>query len=241
MSANPLVSVVIPAKNEARNLEPLLDEIAGVLAGRPFEIIVVDDGSTDDTGAVIAAKRKAGIPVRHLRHARSLGKSAGLRSGGLAARGDIVVTLDGDGQNDPAYIPPMLAMLAADPDLGLVAGQRQNRTDGNVKKYASRFANSLRRKMLADGTADSACGLRAIRRDLFLRLPFFDGQHRFLPALVIREGRRVAFTEIVDRPRQFGQSHYGIMDRGIRGFLDLFGVWWLRRRFRGPTDAEEQS
>ena len=235
-----LASVVVPARNEAKNLDFLLDEIAQSLDGRRFEIIVVDDGSTDDTAGVILAKKAAGMPVRHLRHPRSLGQSAAIRSGILAARGAVIVTIDGDGQNDPVNIPKMLEALAtARPDIAVVAGQRRERTDGGQKKLASRFANGLRRLVLKDGAVDSGCGLRAIRREVFLLLPF-DGWHRYLPALVQREGYAVEGIDIVDRPRRFGQSNYGILDRGMRGILDLFGVWWLKRRCRGRANAVEQ-
>lgn len=241
LPADLLASIVIPAKNEAQNLDPLIDEIAAVLAGEAYEIVVVNDGSTDDTASVLAAKRAKGLPVRHIRHPRSLGKSAGLRTGMLAAKGRFVVTVDGDGQNDPRYIPEMLARLSAPGSaIALVVGQRENRTDGGRKKYASRFANKLRARVLKDGTRDSGCGLRALRRDVFALLPYFDGLHRFLPALVLREGYAIDWIDIVDRPRQFGQSHYGIVDRGVRGVLDLFGVWWLKRRFRGRADAVEE-
>ena len=204
MSAERLASVVIPAKNEAENLDFLIDELAASLKGRAYEIVVVDDGSTDETAAVLKRKKAAGMPVRHIRHSRSLGKSAGLRTGMLAAKGEIIVTVDGDGQNDPAYVPAMLDKFAEPgSDIALVVGERQNRTDGGQKKYASRFANGLRRRVLADGTRDSGCGLRAVRRDVFMLLPYFDGLHRFLPALVLREGHGVAFLDIVDRPRKY--------------------------------------
>ncbi|HMN87354.1 MAG TPA: glycosyltransferase family 2 protein [Bauldia sp.] len=235
-----VASVVIPARNEAKNLDFLIDEIAAALSGRSFEVIVVDDGSTDDTGDVVAKKRAAGIAARHIRHARSLGQSAAVRTGVLRANGTVVVTIDGDGQNDPVNIPKMLDTLAAsDADTAMVTGQRRARTDGGSKKLASRFANGLRRRVLKDGTVDSGCGLRAVRRDVFLTLPFFDAWHRFLPALVIREGYKVVGIDIVDRPRRFGQSNYGILDRGLRGLPDLFGVWWLMRRFRGRADVSE--
>ncbi len=241
-ASNILASVVIPAKNEARNLDFLIDEIAAALAGRSFEVIVVDDGSTDDTAAVVRAKRAAGVPARHLRHERPFGQSAAVRTGVLAARGEIIVTIDGDGQNDPANIPKMITTLTdAGADTAVVTGQRRERTDGGRKKLASRFANGLRRRVLRDGTVDSGCGLRAVRREVFLLLPFFDAWHRFLPALVLREGYQVVGIDIVDRPRRFGQSNYGILDRGVRGLLDLFGVWWLQRRFRGRVRAVELS
>lgn len=235
-----LVSVVIPAKDEAENLAILIGEILTALAGRPHEVVVVDDGSTDGTGALLASLRAAGEPVRHVRHERPCGQSAAVRSGVLAARGAVVVTIDGDGQNDPAYIPALLAALdAAGPSVALAAGQRLKRTDGFWKKHASRFANGLRGAILKDGTRDSGCGLKALRRDVFVLLPYFDGWHRFLPALVIREGFGVTHVDVVDRSRRFGRSNYGIFDRGLRGALDLFGVWWLlKRRKRIPVVSE---
>ncbi len=228
-----LISVVIPAKDEADNLAILIGEILVALEAHPLEVIVVDDGSSDGTGALLAKLAGEGKPVRHVRHDRPCGQSAAVRSGVLAARGRLVVTIDGDGQNDPAYIPALVAALdGAGPSVALAAGQRLKRTDGIYKKYASRFANSLRGAILADGTRDSGCGLKAMRREVFLLLPYFDGWHRFLPALVIREGFGVVHVDVVDRPRRFGRSNYGIFDRGLRGALDLLGVWWLRKRRR---------
>src|SRR5690606_22725909 len=149
-----------------------------------------------------------GLPLRHIRHERSLGQSAALRTGLLAARGSLVITLDGDGQNDPANNPAMLTMLtAAEPHIALITGEREQRTDSGGKRFASHFANRLRRRVLRDNIADSGCGLRLIRREIFLTLPFFDGWHRFLPALVLREGYLVKTIAITDRPRRFGRSH----------------------------------
>jgi len=148
--------------------------------------------------------------------------------------------MDGDGQNDPAYLPKMVERLAkGGPKLGIVAGQRQKRTDSGLKRLASRFANRLRGAILKDGTADSGCGLKAVHRDIFLRLPYFDGWHRYLPALVIREGYDVAHLDVVDRKRRHGASKYGILDRGLVGILDLFGVWWLRRRIKRIPEVTE--
>ena len=241
-SAEPSVSIVIPARNEAENLDFLLDEIGAALKDQAYEIIVVDDGSDDDTGAVLARKAEAGLPLRHIRHERAFGKSMALRSGLAVARGEIVVTVDGDGQNDPVYIPPLVkALRDGGAETGLAAGERQNRTDGSSKKYASRFANRLRKKLLNDDTVDSGCGFKAVRREIFMTLPYFDGWHRFLPALVKREGFQIARIAIVDRPRKYGQSYYGILDRGTRGFVDLLGVWWLTRRSRGRPQAVERN
>jgi len=237
------ISVVIPCKNEAANLPVLFDEIEAALDATGFEVIVVDDGSRDDTEAVMTAQRKQrAFPLRHLRHDRAAGKSLALRSGAFAAKGDIVVTIDGDGQNDPGYILPLAqALREGGPQVGIAAGQRQKRTDSRLKRAASRFANTVRGGLLGDNTRDTACGLKAVRADLLRRLPFFEGSHRFLPALVIQEGYGVVHLDVVDRPRRHGSSHYGILDRGLHGTLDLFGVWWLARRRRIVPKVTEIS
>lgn len=236
-----LISIVIPCKNEAQNLPPLFDEIDAKLAELDIEVVVVNDGSTDDTAAVLldqSSRRR--FPVRHIRHDRSSGKSLALRSGAFAARGSIVATLDGDGQNDPKYVAMLVdALIAAGPGTGIAAGQRLKRKDTRLKQHASRFANWLRNAILNDRTRDTACGLKAVHTDILRKLPFFEGSHRFLPALVIQEGYDVVHLDVVDRPRQHGRSHYGIVDRGLHGALDLIGVWWLRRRRRIMPRVEE--
>ncbi|MGN6468898.1 MAG: glycosyltransferase family 2 protein [Rhizobiaceae bacterium] len=238
---NPKISVVIPCRNEERNLAFLLDEVERALAGRPFEIIVVDDGSTDGTRALVTKRMGlARSPVRLISHDRSAGQSAAVRSGLFAASGDIVATMDGDGQNDPAYIPKLVdALLAGGPGTGIVAGQRLKRTDPKLKQLSSSFANRLREKMLHDGTRDSGCGLKAVPTALFRQLPYFDGWHRYLPALVLREGYRIVHVDVIDRQRRHGKSNYGILDRGWRGVLDLIGVWWLRRRRKVLPEIRE--
>jgi len=240
-ASQPAVSVVIPCRNEAQNLAFLLGEVDQALAGRNYEVIVVDDGSTDATGTVLAERiAKGDGRVRHIRHDRSAGQSAAVRSGVFAARGGVVVTMDGDGQNDPAYLPQLAdALLSAGAGIGVVAGQRLKRTDTKLKQMASKFANGLRESILRDGTRDSGCGLKAVRADIFRALPYFDGWHRYLPALVLREGFGVLHLDVVDRSRRHGKSNYGILDRGLRGVLDLFGVWWLRKRRKVvPTVTE---
>jgi dolichol-phosphate mannosyltransferase len=169
--------------------------------------------------------------LRHIRHRESCGQSAAVRSGVAAARAPLVVTLDGDGQNDPAFIPALIrALEAGAPRIGLVAGQRVGRKASGFKKLQSRIANSVRGAVLRDGTRDTGCGLKAFRRDVFLKLPYFDGLHRFLPALVRREGYAIAYVDVVDRPRAHGVSNYGMWDRLWVGIMDLAGVWWLIRR-----------
>jgi glycosyltransferase involved in cell wall biosynthesis len=237
-NAAPRVSVVVPVKNEAPNVLPLLEEIGRACAAMPFETIYVDDGSTDATVAELEKARTTRPWLRILRHQSSCGQSAAVRTGVLAARSPLVVTLDGDGQNDPAFIPQMVAALA-DPKVALVAGQRLGRKDGAYKKWQSRIANGVRGRILRDGTRDTGCGLKAFRRDVYLALPYFDALHRFMPALVKREGFEIAHVDVVDRPRHAGRSNYGLFDRLWVGILDLAGVWWLiRRRRRLPVTQE---
>ena len=236
----PSVSVVVPVRNEAGNIAPLVAEIASALAGRTFEVIYIDDGSTDGTGAELSRLQTQHGFLRHIRHARSCGQSAALRTGMLAARAPLIVTLDGDGQNDPAFLPSLIAELERGaPRIGLIAGQRVGRKATAFKRFQSRFANTVRGAILRDGTRDSGCGLKAFPRDLGLALPYFDGLHRFLPALIRREGRDIGYVDVVDRPRQHGVSNYGFWDRLWIGILDLCGVWWLiRRKKRGPEISE---
>jgi glycosyltransferase involved in cell wall biosynthesis len=237
---SPAVSVVVPVWNEAGNIAPLVAEIAATLQGHDFEIIYVNDGSRDTTEEELRSLMLERPWLRHIRHAYCCGKSAAVRTGVIMARANVIVTLDGDCQNDPAFIPSLIAALHAGiPRIGLVAGQRLERNSSIFKKWQSRFANRVRAAVLRDGTRDTACGLKAFRRDVFLSLPFFDGLHRFLPALVRREGLDVGYVDVIDRPRRHGVSKYGIWDRLWVGILDLFGVWWLIRRKKCVPDFEE--
>jgi glycosyltransferase involved in cell wall biosynthesis len=240
-AATPSVSVVVPVRNEAGNIGPLVAEIAAACAAFPaFEIVYVDDGSTDATAVTLAAL-KAEVPaLRVIRHAASCGQSAAVRTGVRAARAPVVVTIDGDGQNDPAYIPRLVeALEAGGPRVGLAAGQRLGRKDTGFKKLQSRIANAVRSSVLKDGTRDTGCGLKAFRREVYLALPYFDALHRFMPALVRREGYEVVMADVVDRPRLTGVSNYGFFDRLWVGILDLAGVWWLIRRRRTRPEARE--
>jgi dolichol-phosphate mannosyltransferase len=239
--APPAVSVVVPVKNEAGNIAPLIGEIVAALgAGASFEIIYVNDGSSDATEAELLELMTSRPWLRQLKHAVSCGQSAAVRTGVTYARAPVVVTLDGDGQNDPAFIPALLKVLETGaPRVGLVAGQRKGRKDTGFKKLQSRIANGVRGAVLRDGTRDTGCGLKAFRRDVFLALPYFDGLHRFLPALVRREDYDIGYVDVVDRQRRAGTSNYGLWDRLWVGILDLAGVWWLIRRKRRVPEVKE--
>lgn len=238
---DPTVSVVVPVRNEAGNIAPLVREIAAALDGQwLFEVVYVNDGSTDGTEAELKRLMTLHPWLRCVRHKQSCGQSAAVRSGVAAARAPLVATLDGDGQNDPAFIPAMVRLLEATSRMGLVAGQRVGRKASGFKKLQSRIANAVRGAVLRDGTRDTGCGLKAFRRDVFLALPYFDGLHRFLPALVKRDGYSIGYVDVVDRARGAGVSNYGLWDRLWIGILDLAGVWWLiRRKKRVPEVLED--
>jgi dolichol-phosphate mannosyltransferase len=237
------LSVVIPVKNEAGNIAPLVTEIGAALDGRlDYEIIYVDDGSRDATVAEIRRLQTAIPRLRLVRHRLSCGQSAAIRSGIKAARGDWIATLDGDGQNDPADIPALWRIAQDTPAVPplLIAGRRAHRQDSWSKRGASRIANAVRGRLLRDDTPDTGCGLKLFRRDLFLDLPYFDHMHRFLPALVLREGGSVRSVPVNHRPRQSGTSKYGVFDRLGVGIIDLLGVLWLCRRAARPVLIENE-
>jgi dolichol-phosphate mannosyltransferase len=228
-----LLSVVVPVRNEAPNIEPLIAEIRAALAGVVHEIVYVDDGSDDETPAIL---RAAG--VRMLRHRVGCGQSAAIVTGVRAARGAWIVTLDGDGQNDPADIPALIARAEREAGLVLIAGHRTQRRDSFVKKLTSRLANCIRAALLGDATPDTGCGLKMFPRAAFLELPAFDHMHRYLPALFIRAGGRVISVPVNHRPRTRGASKYGTLDRLWVGIFDLVGVFWLQRRWKRPVIEE---
>lgn len=243
-AAPPVLSVVIPVRNEAPNIAPLVAEIEAALPAVPHEIVYVDDGSTDETPAALRAAREAGAPLRAIRHRASCGQSAAVITGVKAARGRWIATLDGDGQNDPADIPRLLARAEAEAEAGrrtLVAGHRVNRRDSGVKRYSSRIANAVRSRLLRDATPDTGCGLKVFPRDLFLDLPHFDHMHRFLPALTLRQGDAVVSEPVNHRPRVRGVSNYGTLDRLMVSLFDLVGMAWLQRRGRRPVIESDQA
>lgn len=239
----PEISVVVPVCNEAENVGPLAREIAQALAGRSFEILFVDDGSTDDTARAVHAARASGIAeIRLLRHSVRSGQSMAISTGVRHARAEWIGTLDGDGQNDPADLPRLLAarLEKANADVRLFAGHRAQRRDSRFRRLQSRIANRIRSAMLGDGTPDTGCGIKLMHRDTYLELPQFDHMHRFLPALYQRAGARVISIPVHHRPRARGRSKYGMLDRLWVGIVDILGVMWLRRRSTpGLTTREE--
>ncbi len=235
------ISVVIPVKNEAANIPDLVNELAASLQQiAPFEVIYVNDGSTDATEQTLIDLAKKRPWLRQIKHDVSTGQSAAVRTGVRVAHAPIIATLDGDGQNNPIYIPELYARLHnAGSTMGLAAGQRVGRRDTAFKRFQSRIANNVRGGILRDNTRDSGCGLKAFRREAFLSLPYFDALHRFLPALMIREGYEICHVDVVDRPRQHGVSNYGFWRRALLGLIDLYGVWWLIKRKKMTPHAHE--
>lgn len=240
MASAPEISVVVPVYDEEGAAPALAREIAQAFAGRDFEMIFVDDASRDGTRAALGAL-KAELPqLRVLSHRRNAGQSRAIRSGVLAARGPVIVTLDGDGQNDPADGPALVdALLAGPPELAMVGGERVKRQDSQAKKLASRIGNGVRKRLLGDTANDTGCGLKAFRREAFVRLPYFDHIHRYLPALMLREGYQVAFRPVNHRHRKTGQSKYTNLGRLVASLSDLVGVMWLQSRARDPGGADE--
>lgn len=240
-SARPLqpeLSIVVPAYNEAENLPILVSEIRKALswAESTYEVILVDDASTDASPGVMRQLATANEHVRLIRHARNLGQSAALVAGFEHARGAIVVTLDADLQNDPADIPRLLEELD---DCDVVCGIRARRQDSWLRKVSSRIANGARNRMTAESIADVGCSLRAYRAEYLRLLPVFDGMHRFLPTLLRLNGARIREIEVNHRPRRFGTSKYGVHNRLWRGIADLFGVRWLQKRWIDRSVAHE--
>lgn len=229
------ISVLVPVMNEAGNIRPLIDEIAEALSGRHFEIIYVDDASTDGSPAELADSAAAVAELRVFRHATRAGQSAAIRSALLQARGTLIAVLDGDGQNVPADLPALeAALLAQIPHgsgmVGMAAGIRAKRQDSALRLMASRGARWIRRSLLADTHPDSGCGIKVLHRSLFLELPFFNHMHRFMPSLVRRHGGAVLGMPVSHRARVRGTSKYRILDRLVVGISDIFGVIWLLRR-----------
>jgi len=237
------IAVVIPAYNEAGNIGPLIEEtVAAVPAATLEEVIVVDDASDDGTDAEIKALLGRHKSLRYLRHGSRAGQSAALRNGVAAATAPVIATLDGDGQNDPSDIMRLLARLGREgSEPTMVAGLREGRKAKGSRKVASRLANWIRDKVLADGCPDTGCGLKIYRRDAYLALPYFSSMHRYLPALFLTYGHEIAYEPVNDRPRLKGTSKYTNLGRALIGLYDLVGVSWLRKRTVLPPIAEDLS
>jgi dolichol-phosphate mannosyltransferase len=232
------ISVVVPVRNEEGNVASLIAEIDAALKQIKHEIIYVDDGSTDNTYSQLKGLQVKFPQLKIVRHAQSCGQSTAVRTGVKAAQYGWVATLDGDGQNDPADIPKLMA--AIDNDIELAGGNRRaSRRDTWVKRMSSVIANTVRSKMLRDDTPDTGCGLKVFKRDAFLDLPYFDHMHRFLPALIKRRGGKIVSVPVAHRNREHGKSNYGTIDRLLVGIVDLFGVAWLQRRAKIPQIEED--
>lgn len=231
----PDLTIVVPVKDEAGNIRALLGEMALDLAALRFEVVCVDDGSADGTGAELRDAMREYPWLRTIRHRQSCGQSTAILTGVRAARAEWVATIDGDGQNPPAEIAKLIrARDAAGGAVAMVAGQREKRHDSWFRRLSSRIANGVRQGLLKDGVSDTGCSLKLFRRDDFLALPYFDHMHRFLPALIRRQGGRIVTTPVGHRPRVQGRSKYGFHNRFWPGLIDLAGVLWLKRRARIP-------
>ena len=240
----PDFSVVVPVRNEADNISPLIAELKTVMTAlQPYEIVIVDDGSDDATPEVLRDQARACPEIRVIRHRSSAGQSAAITTGVNEARAGIIITLDGDGQNDPADIPALLERFreADNPDLLLVTGERQKRWDSLLKRLSSRVANAVRGTLLGDHTPDTGCGLKVFSRPAYLAMPGFDHMHRFLPALMLCQGGHVLSVPVNHRARQHGATKYGVFDRLGVGIVDLFGVMWLQRRPGTPVPGNAEG
>ncbi|WBQ10833.1 glycosyltransferase family 2 protein [Hyphomonadaceae bacterium ML37] len=238
----PDLSIITPMHNEAGNAADLVREIHAALDGRRFEIICVNDASTDTTLEELTALKADIAQLRILSHRRNAGQSRALRTGVLAARAPVICTLDGDGQNPPADIPALVDALTrrnAPAALGLVGGRRTKRQDSGWKKLASRVGNGVRKRLLKDEADDTGCGLKAFRRDAYLLLPYFDHQHRFIPALMKREGFAMEFIDVGHRPRLAGKSKYTNLGRLFASLSDMLGIIWLNSRARQSGGWDE--
>lgn len=242
LTDRPEFSVVVPVHNESGNVEALIDEIARALDGRAYEMVFVDDASKDDTRAVLLGLKTTYPQLRVVSHRQNAGQSRAIRTGAQAAKGPVIGTLDGDGQNDPADLPALYRSLTradAPEGLTMVMGRRASRKDTAWKKFGSRFANAIRKRLLRDDCDDSGCGIKVMKREAYLSLPYFDHMHRYMPALMNAEGQKVEFLNVNHRERGAGQSKYTNFGRLWAALSDLRGVMWLIRRRRSTNGVDE--
>jgi dolichol-phosphate mannosyltransferase len=242
IEGRPEISVVVPVRNEADNVDALVREIAEALSGRAYEMIFVDDSSNDDTRPRLHALKAQFPQLRILGHRKRAGQSRAVRTGVTGARASVIVTIDGDGQNDPADLTGLSGQLVradAPGNLALVQGRRDKRSDSGWKKFGSKVANTVRRSMLNDKVPDSGCGARAFKRDAYLQLPYFDHMHRYLPALMMSEGYAVEERSVGHRARKHGRSNYTNFGRLADAYSDMGGVMWLRKRRKSPGGVDE--
>jgi dolichol-phosphate mannosyltransferase len=240
------ISIVVPVHNEAGNIVSLLDEIVSAMSlAEAYEIIYVDDGSTDQTAAVLKQALQNYKALRVIRHQQSCGQSKAIHTGVKAANYPWIATLDGDGQNDPADIPRLYEVLMRQKEtistLSMVAGWRNKRYDSQWRLFSSKVANTVRSRLLGDNTPDTGCGLKVFSRESFLELPYFDHMHRFLPALILRAGGQVMSEPVSHRSRTNGYSKYGTLDRLWAGLTDLLGVIWLQKRAKPAVINEVEG
>jgi len=236
------LSVVVPVYNESENVAQLVEEIAQALFATSYEMIFVDDCSTDKTIEVLKDLKSKHPTLRVISHKANAGQSRSVRTGVFAAKGDLIATLDGDGQNNPADIPKMWAQINRDDapeNLALVGGKRLKRQDSQAKLLASRVGNGIRKKLLKDQAEDTGCGIKVFKREAFLRLPYFDHIHRYIPALMLREGYAIEFSDVSHRARIAGKSKYTNFGRLKVSIADIRGVMWLISRSRNPQGWDE--
>jgi dolichol-phosphate mannosyltransferase len=237
------ISIVVPVHNEAENISSLIEEIVDAMSqAEEYEIIYVDDGSNDETASVLKQMQQQVKALRVILHRQSCGQSTAVHTGVKAANYPYIATLDGDGQNDPADIPRLYQVLIEQRqvigNLSMVAGWRNKRHDSAWRLFSSKVANAVRSSLLGDNTPDTGCGLKVFIKDEFLRLPYFDHMHRFLPALILRAGGQVISEPVSHRVRAHGYSKYGTLDRLAVGIIDILGVIWLQKRAKRPEVCE---
>jgi glycosyltransferase involved in cell wall biosynthesis len=236
-----IISIVIPVHNEADNIGQLIGEIDMIPSNHSYEIVVVDDASHDNTPVVLSEIKQDMTNMKVIRHKEKQGQSGAIATGVEHSEGELIVIMDGDGQNDPADMPKIISTLLDNKSCRMVTGYRKKRNDSSWRIISSKIANSVRSYLLKDDTPDTGCGLKVTYRSAFMALPFFDHMHRFLPALIKMQGGDIISVEVNHRKRKHGKSNYGTLDRLWAGLIDLAGVYWLCLRTRKISDREKTN